>query len=277
MKKNIAKKNNAMNPNADYLNINQNSWNTWADSNYASDFYRMEAFLKGENSLKEPELKLLGEVKGQRILHLQCHFGQDSLSLARMGAKVTGIDLSTRAIELAKNLNQQLGLDAQFHCTDVYHTLDHVEGPFETVFSSWGTIGWLPDLNKWAQVISGALKPGGRLVFAEFHPVIWMFDNDFKEIAYPYLKSDPIVEELEGNYAEKEKDMRGTFISWNHGLSEVLQSLIDAGLDIQTFQEFDYSPYEIFKEMDEFEPGKYRLKKFGSKLPLCYALLARKS
>jgi 2-polyprenyl-3-methyl-5-hydroxy-6-metoxy-1,4-benzoquinol methylase len=114
---------------------------------------------------KSIELELLGNVKGLSILHLQCHFGQDSLSLARMGAHVTGIDLSDKAIKTAQELNAELHLNAEFICSDIYDLPQHLNKQFDIVFTSYGTIGWLPDLNKWAQIIHHFLKPEGKFIF----------------------------------------------------------------------------------------------------------------
>ena len=144
----------------DYLDINRESWNAWAEVNFESAFYDVPAFLAGRNSLTQIELDLLGDVKGKRILHLQCHFGMDTLSLARMGAHATGADLSDKAIEKARHLAAEMRLDAQFVCCDLYSLPDHLKGAFDIVFTSYGTIGWLPDLDKWAEVISHFLKCG---------------------------------------------------------------------------------------------------------------------
>ena len=156
----------------DYLALNKKLWDNKVASHVASDFYDMPAFLDGKNVLKPIELDLLGDINSESILHLQCHFGQDSLCLARMGAQVVGIDLSPKAIQKAQELNEELGLNAQFTCCDVYETRQYVSQKFDTVFTSFGTIGWLPDLDKWAKVIADSLKPGGRLIFVEFHPVV---------------------------------------------------------------------------------------------------------
>src|SRR5690606_20725019 len=120
-------------------------------------------------------------LKDKKVLHLQCHFGQDSISLARLGASVVGVDLSDKAIEQAQHIAQELNADARFICCDIYDLPKHLNEQFDIVFTSYGTIGWLPDLDKWASVIHHFLKPGGQFIFAEFHPVVWMFDNDFKE------------------------------------------------------------------------------------------------
>lgn len=260
----------------DYLSTNRQSWNAWADVNFSSKFYDVPAFLAGRNSLNAIELELLGDVRGKSILHLQCHFGQDTLSLARMGASVTGVDFSENAIEKARALAAELEADASFICCDVYSLKEHLDRQFDVVFTSYGTIGWLPDLGKWAGIVSHFLKPGGHFVFAEFHPVVWMFDDQFEKVAYPYLQADPIVEEGISSYADRESDAKGAFVSWNHGLSEVVNNLIAQGIRIERFNEYDYSPYDCFKGTEEYEPGKFRIAKWGSRLPMVYSLLGEK-
>lgn len=242
----------------------------------ASDFYNMKAFRAGKNSLNGIELELLGDISGKSVLHLQCHFGQDTLSMARMGATVTGVDISDKAIQRAKELATELGLDATFVCCDLYDTLRHVTEKFDIVYTTYGTIGWLPDLDKWAAVIAGALKPGGRLVFVEFHPVVWMFDDNFEQVAYAYFKTEPIMETVSGTYADRNSGLVNHTVSWNHGLGEVLGSLLAQGLSIAHFHEYNYAPYPIFSKSDEFEPGKFHASGFGDKLPLVYSVMAVK-
>lgn len=259
-----------------YIDINRKSWNNKVDAHVASDFYNMEGFIKGKSSLNVIELDLLGDVKGKSILHLQCHFGQDSLSLARMGAKITGVDLSDKAIEKAKELAEQLELDANFICCDIYELPSILNQTFDIVFTSYGTIGWLPDLDKWANLISNFLKPKGKFVFAEFHPVVWMFDDDFERIGYNYFEEDAIIETENGTYADRKADLIQTTVSWNHCMSEVVNSLITNGLEINVLNEYDYSPYNCFKHTVEFEPSKFRIKHLGNKIPMVYAILASK-
>jgi ubiquinone/menaquinone biosynthesis C-methylase UbiE len=178
----------------DYIEINKKTWNNKTEVHVTSDFYDNESFLHGKSTLKDIELNLLGDISGKKILHLQCHFGQDTMTFSRMGAQATGVDLSDKAIEKAKEFNAQLGLDAQFICCDLYDLPNHLDEQFDIVFTSYGTIGWLPDLDKWSKVASQFLKPGGRFIMAEFHPVVWMFDNDFKEVFYNYFNVTPIIE-----------------------------------------------------------------------------------
>jgi 2-polyprenyl-3-methyl-5-hydroxy-6-metoxy-1,4-benzoquinol methylase len=256
-----------------YLQINKQTWNNKVAIHIDSDFYEQEQFLNGKITLPQTDLEALGDVTGKRILHLQCHFGQDSLSLARLGAKVTGIDFSEEAIAKAKALNEKLHLNAKFICCDVYDTLQHITEKYDIVYTSYGTIGWLPDLDKWASVIAGALKPNGKLVFFEFHPVVWMYDNDFNDVYYNYFKSEPIYEEETGTYADRNVENEYQTITWNHSLSEVFQSLIKHNISIKNFQEFDYSHYNCFSHTEEFVPGKFRIQKFGNKIPMMYGIV----
>ncbi len=260
----------------DYLENNRNAWNKRSELHFQSDFYDVEGFLKGKSSLNSIELGLLGDVKGKSVLHLQCHFAQDSISLSRLGADVTGVDLSDKAIELANELAKKDQSTAKFICCDVYDLPHHLEEKFDIVFTSYGTIGWLPDLDKWAKVVSHFLKPDGKFVFVEFHPYIWMYDDDLEKIQYNYFKDKAIIETKENSYTDGELAEIITNVSWNHALSEVVNSLIDNDLTIKSLDEFDYSPYDIFADSVEEEPGKFRVKKFGNKIPLVYSLLAKK-
>ncbi|NEN23230.1 class I SAM-dependent methyltransferase [Cryomorpha ignava] len=261
-----------MSDSKDYLEVNRQTWNEKTKSHVGSDFYDQKNFLAGKSSLNQIELDLLGDVKGMSILHLQCHFGQDSISLSRMGAHVTGIDFSDTAIAEAEKFAKQVGADTRFVCCDVYSLPQMLTGNFDFVFTSYGTIGWLPDIDKWAGVVAHYLKPGGSFIMAEFHPVVWMFDNDFKEIQYRYFNDQPILETETGTYAEKDAPIRTKTITWNHALGEVCTALNNHGIALTQLREFDYSPYNIFPDSEEYEPGKFRMKKFGNKLPLIYAL-----
>jgi len=258
-----------------YLAINKNSWNNGTDVHINSEFYDMTAFLEGKSSLKSIELEMLGDVSGKSILHLQCHFGQDSISLSRMGAKVTGVDLSDNAIKTAEDLTIKLKDDAEFICCDLYDLPNHLTKTFDIVFTSYGTIAWLPDLDKWAAIVSQFLKPNGSFIFAEFHPIVWMFDDGFEKIQYNYFK-DQAIETLEGSYTESTTDEAQQFITWNHSLSEVLTSLLNIGLQINSFIEYDYSPYNCFQNTIEFEQGKFRIKHLANNIPMVYSLMATK-
>lgn len=236
----------------------------------------MDAFLQGKSSLNEVELGLLGSIKGKSLLHLQCHFGMDSISLARLGAKVTGVDFSNRAIDAARELAKKANVDAEFVCCDVYSLPNHLDKKFDIVFTSYGVIGWLPDMEQWAYIVAKYLNPGGSFVMVEFHPVVWMFDNDFEKVTYRYFADEAIVEELDGTYADREADVRKKTINWNHSLGEVINNLIASGLDIDAFEEYDYSPYNCFLHTVESAPGRFQIEKFGNKIPMLYSIKAVK-
>lgn len=263
-----------MEPN--YIDINKKLWNKRVPIHYQSAFYDMPSFLKGADSLNSIELELLGNIPGKKILHIQCHFGQDTISLAKHGAEVTGIDLSDKAIEQALELNKKLGTDARFIQSDVYKLHEVLNESFDVVFTSYGVIGWLPDMEKWAKTVHHFLKPGGKLVLVEFHPIVWMFSDDFSKIEYNYLKSGPIVEELEGTYTNNDANIRDQSITWNHGLSTVINSLIKQGLTISDFREYNYSPYNCFKQTIEIETRKFQIKGLEEKIPMVYSVKAIK-
>lgn len=259
-----------------YIGINKKSWNNSTAIHLKSEFYDLDGFLKGNTSLKEIEINLLGDIKGKNILHLQCHFGQDTISLGRLGANVTGVDLSDKAIENAIELSIKTNINASFLCCNLYDLPKHLDKKFDIIFTSYGTIGWLPDLGKWAKIISGFLKPNGKFIFVEFHPVVWMFDDNFAKIGYNYFNSGPIIETENGTYADRDAPITQEYVTWNHGISEVINSLIQNGLEINSFDEYDYSPYNCFKETVEFELKKYRIKHFENKIPMIYSLVATK-
>ncbi|GAA4466213.1 class I SAM-dependent methyltransferase [Nemorincola caseinilytica] len=261
----------------DHVAVNRKLWDEKTPFHIASAFYRNDAFKAGASTLKDIELALLGDMAGKRILHLQCHFGQDSLSLARMGAIVTGVDLSGAAITYARQLNDELGLNASFICADVYELPQELLGQFDIVFSSYGTIVWLPDMPRWAGSIARCLAPGGRFVFAETHPLVLMYDDNFKGIIYPYFNTGTIHETEQGTYADRSADISLPSMTWNHTLSDVIGALLGAGLTLTAFHEFDHCPYDCFGNMVQVAPGKYQVKGQEGMFPLVYSLAAQKA
>jgi ubiquinone/menaquinone biosynthesis C-methylase UbiE len=260
-----------------YIETNRSLWNKKTDVHVKSEFYDVESFKKGMSSLNFAEIEGLGDVKGKTILHLQCHFGMDSLSLSRMGAEVTGIDLSDRAVETAKNLNAELGLNAEFICSDVYDLKKVLDKKFDIVFTSYSTIGWLPDMDKWAEVISHFLKPGGMFYIIEFHPVVWMFDDNFTGFQYSYFNDEAIIEEVSGSYADRDADINHLSYGWNHPISEVLTALLKQNLTIAEFKEYPFSFYNCFNNTVKSSSGYWEIKGMEGKLPLMYSIKAFKS
>ena len=261
----------------DYIAINRNLWNTKTDFHINSDFYDNENFIKGKTSLNEIEIDLLGDIQGKSVLHLQCHFGQDTISLQRLGAKVIGVDFSDKAIKRAEELAIKTNSDATFICSDVYELSKTLDKKFDIVYTSYGTIGWLPYMEKWANVVAHFLKPNGKFVFIEFHPVVWMFDDDFSKITYNYFKTEPVIESETGTYADKEAPINLESISWNHSISEVVNSLIGNKLTINQLNEYDYSPYNCFNKTQEISKNKFRIKHLANNIPMVYAIVATKT
>lgn len=261
-----------MNQYQHYFDENKKLWNQRTAIHKDSSFYDVGSFLLGKSSLNEIELRELGDVKGKKILHLQCHFGMDSLSLSRMGAEVTGVDLSDSAIDEARKLNGKLSLNAKFICCNVYDLKDHLREQFDIVFTSYGVIGWLPDLNKWADIISCFLTPGGDFYMVEFHPVVWMLDEDFKEVKYYYHNQEMIVMNAQGTYTDRQADIQGKEYSWNHSLSEVINSLLSQNLQLKFFNEYSYSPYPCFRNVIQGSDGNWRVKGLEDKIPMLYSL-----
>ncbi len=263
-------------PEQNYIDINRELWNAKTDIHVRSDFYGLPEFRQGKNVLTPIELAQVGDVQGKTLLHLQCHFGMDTLSWARLGASVTGIDLSDKAIDFAQQLAVESNLEARFICCNIYDLPQYLNEQFDIVFTSYGTIGWLPDLKLWGAIVAHYLKPGGEFHFVEFHPMPWMFDNDYQYIQYSYFNKQIIVEEEEGTYADRNAPVKKQSISWNHGLGEVFEALLHQGLHIEQFIEYDWSPYNIYPEGVEFEKNKWHIKGMEGKLPLVYSIKARK-
>ena len=265
-----------MNSEENYIEINRQSWNNRTATHLKSEFYDLRNFVEGKTSLNEIELELLGDISGKTVLHLQCHFGQDTISLSRLGAETIGVDFSDKAIESTRDLAIETNSNTTFICCDIYDLPNLLNKQFDIVYTSYGTIGWLPDLDKWAKIISKFLKPNGKFVFVEFHPVVWMFDDNFEKIAYNYFNSGAIVESETGTYADRSADISQEYVMWNHGLAEVFTSLIQSNLDIISFVEYDYSPYNCFNKTIEFEPKKYKIEHLENNIPMVYSIVAKK-
>jgi len=261
----------------DYFKVNKETWNKKVAVHAKSEMYDLNAFKDGKSSLKSFELESLGDVSGKSLLHLQCHFGQDTLSLSRLGATCTGVDISDEGIKLAKELNEELGQDAEFVCCNVLDTSDHVKERFDIVFTSYGAIGWLPDLKPWGRMISERLKPGGVFFIAEFHPIVWMFDylGDKPIMKYGYDQSEAIYEEYTGTYADESSSMVSKEYGWNHGLGEVVSALTESGLHIEYLKEHDESPYDVLPNLVESDSGNFITK--DRLYPLIFTLKATKN
>ncbi|WP_335973906.1 class I SAM-dependent methyltransferase [Gaetbulibacter jejuensis] len=259
-----------------YFETNKATWNEKTKIHVESGMYDLETFKNGASSLMPYELKALGDVKGKSLLHLQCHFGQDTLSWSRLGANCVGVDISDEGIGFAQKLNEELELDADFVCCNVLETSKYVTDTFDIVFTSYGVIGWLPNLEPWGQMIADRLNKGGVFYMAEFHPIVWMFDYlEGKPIMkYGYMQDEVIYEEYEGTYANTDSKMISKEYGWNHGLSEVINALTKAGLRIDYLNEYDESPYNVLPDLEQTKSAMYATK--DKLYPLIFEIKATK-
>jgi SAM-dependent methyltransferase len=267
----------------EYRKTNQEWWNEAAQVHAQGEAYQLQAFKEGMSKLHPLERAEVGEVGGKKLLHLQCHFGLDTLSWARLGAHVTGIDFADKAIAIAQALSQDLHLDATFVCCELSDLPDVLDaaGQFDIVYTSYGVIGWLPDLQSWGKIIAHYLKQGGFFYIAEGHPFMWVFDEKSPElkISYPYFSHAPIQDESAGTYAEKESRLEHTTTyGWNHTLSEIFSSLLSEGLTIEFFHEHQFCAWDCLPDMEKGADGFYRFKDPAQreKIPLMFSLKATK-
>lgn len=257
-----------------YIRANRAIWEQKAAAHFTSRFYDVAGFKCGQSSLNQLERLEVGKVRGKRLLHLQCHFGLDTLSWARLGARVTGVDFSTESIRFGKKLAAELAIPAQFICSDVYQLRRHLRGKFDVVYISYGCLGWLPDLRRWAKIVAHFLAPGGRLHLIEFHPVYWMFDGP-GPVVFPYDSGDrPIVIRPQGTYAAPEAKIKGHEYWYNHGLESTVEALLQSGLRLTGIRHHNYSPYKIVGSVPGKKKGQWVSKDFGSKVPILFSLIA---
>ena len=254
----------------DYFEMNRAAWDRRALAHFNSRFYDLPGFLAGETSLREIELAELKDVAGKSLLHLQCHFGLDTMSWARKGAVCTGVDISPIAILKARELAQKLKLDAEFVCTDVYSFQRPDLAPYDIVFTSYGAICWLPDLRRWAEIVASNLAVDGRFYIVEFHPI-----HDILAGYSYFTHVQPDVEE-EGTYTENGEDAIAEMATWAHPMSSVINALIDVGIQIERVSEFPFSPYNCFEGLAEREPGRFYLSHKGNDVPMVYSITGRK-
>lgn len=263
--------------------VNRAMWNERAGINYRSAFYDVEGFRAGAVRLPAYEIEEVGDVAGKDLLHLQCHFGIDTLSWRRLGARVTGVDFSERAIAYARELSSELGEPATFVCCDVLDLPAHLEGEFDVVYTSHGVLGWLPDLDRWARVIAHFLRPGGIFYITELHPFVWPFDDSGDvtdlRVRFPYFaRETPLPFPVQGSYADPEAQVEQTVeYCWPHGIGEIVTALASAGLRIDFLHEWPF----LFWSMPflvEHPDRTWRLPaEMSGEIPLLFSLKATKA
>ena len=258
------------------LEYNKTMWNALTGPHVISTFYDVAGFKAGKDWLRPLELEEMGDVTGKSLLHLQCHFGMDTLSWGRRGAKATGGDFSDEAIKAAQKLSRETGIEAEFICSDIYALPGVLEKQYDIVFTSYGVIGWLPDLDKWGKIVTHFLKPGGFFYIAEFHPLLFTLGEQTADmrVVTPYFGQDnPYHYENGTDYASDFTHNLASY-QWQFTVGEVVTSLAKAGLHIQYLHEFPLCCFPARKYMYEDKDGWWRLE--GDKIPLTFSIKAVK-
>jgi SAM-dependent methyltransferase len=267
--------------------VNQAGWDERVPAHVASPGYDVQRFIADPGFLSGVvwfDLPLLGDVSGLRGVHLQCHIGTDTVSLARLGATMTGLDFSAPAVGAARELAAKTGAAATFAQADVYDAADILDnGGFDLVYTGIGALCWLPDVRRWARVVASLLRPGGRLFIREGHPILWAMEDgradDLLVVGYPYFeRPDPLVYDDDGTYVETSVAFeQKEYHSWNHGLGEIVTALLDAGMGITGLTEHDSVPWEALPgQMEQVGGGEWRLARQPERLPHSYTLQAVK-
>ncbi len=266
------------------LRENNALWDEWTRIHETSTFYDLEGFKAGGIRLRPYELEEIGPVDGLDVLHLQCHFGMDTLSFARLGARVTGADFSAAAVALARRIATEIGHpEARFVQSDLSDLPTTLEDDFDLVYTSRGVLGWLPDIRDWARVVAHFVRPGGRFYITEIHPVANAFENEGVapgdlRLEYPYWEHEtPLTFPVQGSYADPTATIAAEREhGWDHGLGEIVTALIEAGLRIETLREYPFVDWQL-DFLEERDDGTWRLpRELDGRLPLFFSILATK-
>ncbi|MGD0997120.1 MAG: methyltransferase domain-containing protein [Thermoleophilia bacterium] len=267
----------------EFLKANLGLWNEWTQIHETSAFYDLEGFRAGASSLHSIERDELDDVAGKRLLHLQCHFGLDTLSWARLGATVTGVDFSERSIELARSLSAELALPATFVQSTVDELESNLTGVFDVVYTSYGAIEWLADLQRWAHTIAHFLAPGGTFYMVELHPLARALDDldahpELRVVGPYFPASQPRRLRIHGSYAEPDAHVENDLAyGWSHSFAEILNALIGAGLRLEYLHEFPCSVVPFGRSMERAADGWYYLPGGRRDVPFLFSLKATKA
>jgi SAM-dependent methyltransferase len=272
----------------DYRTVNRASWDERAPAHAASPDYLVEELVREPTRLSEVvtfDQRRLPDLSGLRVVHLQCHIGTDTLSLARLGAsQVTGLDFSPQSLAQARRLAERAGVQITYVEGDVYDAAGLLgAGQFDLVYTGVGALIWLPSVDRWAQTVAQLLAPGGRLHIREGHPVLWSLDDtrldDLLTLEYPYVETErPQVWDEPGTYVETDVQFQhNRTLEWNHGLGDIITAVLSAGMRITMFVEHDSVPWcALPAAMQEVGGGEWRLRDRPERLPHTYTLQAVK-
>jgi SAM-dependent methyltransferase len=263
------------------LQSNKALWNELTTIHAQGEVYQMTAFRQGAKQLDPLIRSEVGEVAGKSLLHLQCHFGMDTLMWARLGARVTGVDFANEAIALARRLSDEIGVPATFIETDLYRLPQVLDGAFDILYTSWGVLNWLPDLTSWGQLIARYLRAGGFFYIAEGHPFMRVFydedDAASLRVHYSYFhQAQPLYFPPSRDYADETQQLTHPEYAWHHSVGDILSALIDAGLRIVFFHEHRVLPWKAFPFLVEDGQGYWQLPPEFPPFPLSFSLKATK-
>lgn len=261
-----------------WRDLNRAWWDERVPHHVGSDLYDVDGFKAGRQTVEPFEQRLLGDVTGLRLAHLQCHFGLDTMGWARLGARVVGLDFSQPAVDSANALAAELGLDARFVCADVYDAVAALDGEaFDIVYTGLGALNWLPDLERWADVVVELIRPGGRLLLSEFHPFSHVFGDDDLSVEYDYFDDGPLRWHDEGSYAaDGVATAHNDTIEHQHGVGEILTVLLARGLRLTAFEEFDHTLFARWPHLVRADDGTFRQPEGSPRVPLMFALVAER-
>ena len=259
----------------DWRALNRAMWDAATPGHLQSPLYDLAGFEAGALSLRAHEIEDLGEVRGRDLVHLQCHIGLDTLSWARLGARVTGLDFSTAAIAAAQALAARIGAEARFVAAEVYDAPAALGAQYDIVYTGVGALNWLPDMDLWARTIHALLRRGGQLYLYEFHPLEWVLGDDLT-LLYDYFTPPEGYRAGPVTYAGQSAPDAAATLQWNHPLGEVVTALVKAGLMIETLRELDSEVLARWPDMVRGADGLYRLASPHPSLPLMYVLKASK-
>jgi SAM-dependent methyltransferase len=272
----------------DYRDVNRANWDERAPAHAASAGYAVDQYVADPGFLSHVvrfDQPLLGDVAGLRGVHLQCHIGTDTISLSRLGARMTGLDFSAASLEQARDIARRAGADVDFVHSDVYDAVDALGGQtFDLVFTGIGALCWLPSIERWAEVVATLLRPGGRLFIREGHPMLWALDETDADaplhVAFPYFETpEPLVWDDPTTYVETDVELvHSTSHSWNHGLGEVVTALLSQGLRLTQLVEHRSVPWDALPGLLDHDPAddEWRLRDRPERVPLTYTLQAVK-
>jgi SAM-dependent methyltransferase len=265
---------------SEMLEVNRRRWDEKVEANQCSSLYDLEGFLNGGSSLMPVELDEMGDVKGKSMLHLQCHFGMDSLSWARKGAEVTGVDFSPKAIEKARWLSEKIGVKARFIESNLYSMEKVLDERFDILYTSYGVICWLPDLKEWGRLIAKYLKPGGFFYIVESHPFGNTVDEKSMEsfqASYSYFSGPPVMFDDDHPMDEGHEFQNKERYEWFHPLADIINSLTSQGLHIDFLHEFPQCFFPMHPGMVRRDDGYWYFEKNGFDVPMLFSLKASKS